>query len=386
MKNKLSLLTVVTVLALSAMACQLGGSVIPSVVAPDSVISTPVSPVSQLSGNNALAEQNATVALYEQVSPGVVAIKVTTASGGGLGSGFVYDNAGHIVTNYHVVDGATQVEVDFNNGYKTYGTVVGTDLDSDLAVIKVDAPADELHPLNLGDSEQVKVGQFVAALGNPFGLESSMTTGIVSALGRTLDSMHTAAGSTNPFSAGAIIQTDAAINPGNSGGPLFNINGEIIGVNRAIRTDTYTTQGEPLNSGIGFAISSNLIKRVVPVLIEKGKYDYPYLGMSSIDDLPLAEIQSLKLPEMSGAYVTNVIPGGPADKAGLKAGTTKTDVQDLNAGGDLIVAIDGHEIKNFDQMLAYLVTNKGPGDQVVLTIYRDGNKMDVTVTLGARPK
>ena len=208
------------------------------------------------------------------------------------------------------------------SGYKVYGNVVGTDLDSDLAVIKVDAPAEELHPVPLGDSSGLQVGQTVVAIGNPFGLSGTMTVGIVSALGRTLDSAHTTPG-WDFFTAGDIIQTDAAINPGNSGGPLFNLNGEVIGVNRAIRTTNFTDTGEPINSGIGFAISVNIVKRVVPVLITDGKYDYPYLGMSSLDDMTLQIIEALGLKSFTGAYVTTVVPGGPADKAGIKAGTRK---------------------------------------------------------------
>jgi S1-C subfamily serine protease len=290
-----------------------------------------------------------------------------------------------VVTNYHVVEGANQLEVDFPSGYKATGSVVGTDLDSDIAVIQVDAPAEDIHPLTLGDSELLHVGQFVVAIGNPFGLNSSMTYGIVSALGRTLDSMRQAQDGAGNFSAGGLIQTDAAINPGNSGGPLFNLNGEIIGINRAIRTDASNTTGEPINSGIGFAVPSNIIKRVVPVLIEKGKYDYPYLGITSIDDLPLDHVEELGLKSYSGAYITSVIPGGPAEKAGLQAGMQETQLGGLKAGGDLIVAIDGRPIKTFDEMLSYLVVYKGPGDTVTLTILRGDQTLDIPVTLGARP-
>ncbi|MCL4530969.1 MAG: trypsin-like peptidase domain-containing protein, partial [Chloroflexi bacterium] len=290
-----------------------------------------------------------------------------------------------------------KVEVDFNSGYKTYGTVIGTDLDSDLAIVKVNAPASELHPLTIGDSSQVKVGQTVVAIGNPFGFNGTMTVGIVSGLGRTLDSEHAAPNAPSTpgsgsqaqpqtfFTAGDIIQTDAAINPGNSGGPLFNLNGEVIGVNRAIQTTNFTSTGEPVNSGIGFAIASNILKRVVPTLISSGKYDYPYLGISSLPSLSLDEIQALGLTQDTGAYVTDVAAGGPADKAGIKAGTQPTSIQGLNAGGDLIVAIDGHPVLQFDDLLAYLIENKSPGDTVVLTVLRGTQKQDITVTLGKRP-
>jgi S1-C subfamily serine protease len=295
----------------------------------------------------------------------------------------VYDDQGHILTNYHVVEGAKQLEVDFTSGYKIYGTVIGTDLDSDLAIVKVDAPASELHPLPLGDSSTLKVGQTVVAIGNPFGLSGTMTTGIISALGRTLDSQRDAP-SGGFFTAGDIIQTDAAINPGNSGGPLFNLNGEVIGINRAIRTTNFTSTGEPVNSGIGFAVAINIVKRVTPSLISNGKYDYPYLGISSIDTLSLPQIEALGLQSFTGAYVTSVMPNGPADKAGIRAGDQSTSAG-LNAGGDLIIAIDGQTTHNFDDLLRYLINNKAPGDTVVLTVLRGQEKVDVTVTLDKRP-
>lgn len=326
------------------------------------------------------AVQDALVSLYENVSPGVVAI----FTGTGQGSGFVFDNEGHIVTNYHVIEGFQTVEVHFTSGFMAYGTVVGTDLDSDLAVVKVDASEGEFHPLPLGDSSLLKVGQTVVAIGNPFGLESTMTVGIISALGRTLDSQHSTPDGVF-FSAGDIIQTDAAINPGNSGGPLFNINGEVIGINRAIRTFSQNTEGEPVNSGIGFAISGNIVRRVVPVLIETGEYNYPYLGVSSNSSLTLEAIEELELNQFTGAYVTAVVPGGPADKAGLKEGTKSTNIPGLFSGGDLIIAIDGREVRVFDDLLAYLITNKSPGETVVLTVLRGSEKLDISVTLDKRP-
>jgi 2-alkenal reductase len=333
---------------------------------------------------NPVAQQDILTGLYQQVSPGIVAIQVTNDQGGSLGSGFVHDDQGHVVTNYHVVEGANKVEVDFMSGYKTYGTVVGTDLDSDLAVIKVNAPAGELHPLSLGDSSGLQVGQTVIAIGNPFGLSGTMTVGIISAMGRTLDSARSTPGGSF-FTAGDIIQTDAAINPGNSGGPLFDLNGNVIGVNRAIRTTNYTDTGEPVNSGIGFAISINIVKRVVPVLIAEGQYDYPYLGISSMDDLSLSTIEALGLKSFTGAYVTQVVAGGPADKAGIRQGDQTTPIPNLFAGGDLIVAIDGQTIRRFDELLAYLIGNRSPGDTVVLTVLRGEEKVDVSIELEKRP-
>ena len=376
---------VLSVMALAALACQIPGTAPVVPAAPDLPAPTPVE-VSQapvLTTIDITERQEVLVSLYERVMPGIVSLQVVGNAGGSLGSGFVYDNQGHILTNQHVVEGATQVEVDFTSGYKIYGTVIGTDLDSDLAVVKVNAPASELHPLPLGDSDTLSVGQTVIAIGNPFGLSGTMTTGIISALGRTLNSQRDAPGG-GFFTAGDIIQTDAAINPGNSGGPLFNLNGEVIGVNRAIRTTNYSDTGEPVNSGIGFAIAINIIKRVTPVLIENGKYDYPYLGISSIDELSLPQIEALGLKSFTGAYVTTVTPNSPADQAGIRAGEEISSAG-LPAGGDLIIAIDGRTIQRFDDLLRYLINNKSPGEDVILTVLREEEQVDVTITLGKRP-
>lgn len=368
------------ILVLASMACQTSipkfnesdpsdpAQVLPTVV-PENIDST-----------NPTMQQETLVALYENVSRGTVAILTDIGSG----SGFVFDSNGHVVTNYHVVEGANIVEVRFTSGFMAYATVIGTDTDSDLAVLKVDAPASELFPLPLGDSNVLKVGQTVVAIGNPFGLESTMTVGIISALGRTLASIRTSPDGAQ-FSAGDIIQTDAAINPGNSGGPLFNINGEVIGINRAIRTNNFTETGEPLNSGIGFAISINIVKRVVPVLITDGKYDYPFLGISSTDLFNLEMVEALGLTQYTGTYITGVVPGGPAEKAGLVAGSLATSIPNLLAGGDLIVAIDGQAVQTFDEMLAYLLTNKSPGDVVVMSVLRGDERVDIEVTLDKRP-
>jgi 2-alkenal reductase len=324
--------------------------------------------------------QDILVALYQQASRGTVAILTED----GQGSGFVYDGDGHIITNYHVVQGSDRVEVNFITGYKTYGRVVGTDLDSDVAVIKVEAPAEELHAAVLGSSDELMVGQTVVAIGNPFGLSGTMTVGVVSALGRTLDSAHeTSAGSF--FTAGDIIQTDAAINPGNSGGPLFNLQGEVVGVNRAIQSFNFTDEGDAVNSGIGFAVSIDVIKRVVPILITDGRFEYPFLGITSRDNLSLGEIEVLGLKSFTGAYVAEVAEGGPADQAGIRAGDRPSGLAGLNAGGDLITAIDGRPVRQFDDLLSYLIKNKGPGDVVTLTVMRGDEVVDIAVTLGSRP-
>ncbi len=330
------------------------------------------------------AMENVLVGVYNSVNPGVVAIQTLSEMGGSQGSGFVYDMQGHIITNYHVVEGATDLEVDFPSGVKVRGEVIGTDLDSDIAVIKVQVDPNALQPVTLGDSDDVHIGQMVIAIGNPFGLSSSMTLGIVSAKGRTLDSMRQTTQGQN-FSAGDIIQTDAAINPGNSGGPLINLKGEVIGVNRAIRTTNMTAVGEPTNSGIGFAISINIVKRVVPGIIENGKYDYPYLGISALEELSLLQQEALGMRDATGAYVVEVVSGGPGDKAGLKAGTKTTPFVGLFSGGDLIVGVDGRPVRVFGELLSYLMTSKSPGDTITLTVMRANEKKDIEVTLGERP-
>ncbi len=322
-------------------------------------------------------------AIYEQYSPGVVSLQYSNAEGSGQGTGFVIDKEGHIVTNYHVANGIEQLEVHFSSGLKVYGQVVGLDMDSDLAVIKVDVDPGELVPLVFGDSSLVKVGQTVVAIGNPYGLSGTMTVGVVSARGRVLDSMRqTASGSY--YSSGDTIQTDALINPGNSGGPLLNLNGEVIGVNRAIQTAGMSVTGDAINTGIGFAISSNIASKVVPSLIAKGSYDYPYLGMTSYSSMSLAMIEVLDLPQSTGAYVSSVVKGGPADVAGIKGGSVPTSVQDVYKGGDLIVAVDGQQIKDFSELLSYLVVNKNPGETITFTVIRNGQTLDVDVVLGRR--
>ncbi len=329
--------------------------------------------------------------LYESANPGVVNILTfpSNAAAGSLplgqGSGFVIDTEGYIVTNQHVVADAGEIEVDFHTGLKAWAELVGTDPDSDLAVLKVDVSDEELTPLPLGDSSQIRVGDYVVAIGNPFGLNSTMTVGIVSAVGRTLDSER-AAPTGGAFTAGDIIQTDAAINPGNSGGPLINLQGEVIGVNRAIRTESTTATGSPANSGIGFAVPVNIVRRVVPALIEQGEYQYPFLGVSSLseDAWNLKTVEALNLPaDARGAYVTCVTPGGPADQAGL-VGAAECDELGLQPGGDLITAIEGQSVRAFSDLLSYLINNTRPGDTVTLTVLRGDQSVDIDVTLEAR--
>ena len=371
-------LLILSILILASLACQT--TALPTLAQPTLAPANPVSPPILPELNNPSENEERLVALYAQVIPGVVSLN----TGRSQGSGFVFDSNGHIITNQHVVDGASEVEVAFTSGYKAYGTVIGADVDADIAVVKVEAPTDQIYPLAIGDSSQLQVGQSVVAIGNPFGLNGTMTVGIVSGLGRTQFAHASPEGGF--FSTADIIQTDAAINPGNSGGPLFNMNGEVVGVNQSIRTENVNEiTGNAVNSGVGFSISINLAKRVAQGLIEDGDYEYPYLGISSRDDLSLAEIEALGLNTYTGAYVATVTEGGPADQAGIRGGTTPTSLPTVNAGGDVITAIDGVPVNNFDQLLSYLVTNKAPGDTVTLTVLREGQTLDVTVTLGERP-
>ncbi|MBI9044851.1 MAG: trypsin-like peptidase domain-containing protein [Anaerolineaceae bacterium] len=324
------------------------------------------------------------IILYTQANPGIVSIRNLNTMGGVQGSGFVYDKEGHIITNFHVVEAAEALEVAFPSGQKVHATLIGTDIDSDLAILKVDMSPEDLTPLPIGNSDNLQVGQMVVAIGNPYGLSGTMTMGIISGKGRTLDSLRYTEDGT-PFSAGDLIQTDALINPGNSGGPLLNLDGEVVGINRAIRTSGTTTTGDPVSTGIGFSISSNIIRQVVPYLIEDGGYDYPYVGMSALWELNLFQIEELGLDYTYGAYVVDLVPNGPAGDAGLRAGSEATSIEGLYSGGDLIIGVDGIPVRVFGEFLSYLLTSKTPGETITLTILRDNQEMEVELTLGSRP-
>ncbi|MFQ5406801.1 MAG: S1C family serine protease [Anaerolineales bacterium] len=316
--------------------------------------------------------------IYRRINPAVVSILIHDSFGqpAGQGTGFVIDAAGHIVTNQHVVAEAVSIEVTFPSGDKVWAQLRGTDAAADLAVVQVPSLPPGVAPVVLADSDQVAVGQRVIAIGNPFGFEGTITAGIVSGLGRVLQSEAVAPGG-GSFSAPDVIQTDAAINPGNSGGPLINMDGQVIGVNKAIFSET------GVNSGVGFAIASNTVQRIVPSLIANGSYSYPYLGLTSRSDLTLAEIEALGLPSAAGVYVISTVAGGPADQAGLRGGGA--DASGLPTGGDFIVAIDGLRVRDFSEMLSYLVNHTDVGQVVAVTVVRDGEQMDIPVTLGARP-
>ena len=324
-------------------------------------------------------EQPTLAALYAQVNPGIVNIKVYIRrgwrSGQGAGSGFILDHKGHIATNNHVVDRADVVTVIFYDGIEAEATMVGADPDSDLAVIKVDGLPGGTHPLPLGDSDRVVVGETVIAIGNPFGLGSSMTAGIVSAVGRTIPS-----GATY-FDIPHAIQTDAAINPGNSGGPLLNLKGEVIGVNAQIASG-----GAQANAGVGFAIPVNIVRRVAPALIEKGAFEWPWLGVTG-GPVNLAIMKANGLDTQQGAYVHEVVPGSPAHRAGLRgsSGVKEVDGQRVFVGGDVVVEADGEAIPDFDALLV-AVASKSPGDRIELAVLRSGRRHQVTAELATRPR
>lgn len=298
----------------------------------------------------------------------------------GLGSGFVWDQQGHIVTNNHVIDGADKVDVTFSDGTNVPAKVIGADPNSDLAVLQVNVPSDQLHPVQFADSTQVKVGQVVIAIGNPFGLQGTMTVGIISGLGRTLP-----AGADNQsgpsYSIPDIIQTDAAINPGNSGGILVDDQGQVVGVTAAIESPVRA------NSGIGFVIPSAIIQKVVPVLITTGHYDHTYIGLSGLGLTPdLAKAMNLQ-PGQRGALVEDIAPGGPAEKAGIRGGNRQITIngQDVKVGGDVIVAIDGSPVKSMDDLIAILTDQTQVGQKVTFSLLRGGKEINVDVTLTARP-
>ncbi len=295
-----------------------------------------------------------------------------------LGSGFVWDQNGHIVTNNHVVSGADKIEVTFSDGTIVPATLVGADPDSDLAVLKVDVPAAQLHPVQMGDSNAVKVGELAIAIGNPFGLEGSMTTGIISAVGRSLPADETAAQS---YTIPDVIQTDAPINPGNSGGVLIDAQGQVLGVTSAIESPVRA------NAGIGFAIPSAIVENVVPALIKDGKYVHSWLGVSGTT-LTLDLAKAMYLDEgQRGALVEEVLPNSPAEKAGLHGSNQQItiDGQTTKVGGDVITAIDNQQVLQMDDLIAYLARSTKVDQKVTLTILRDEKQQTLDVTLAARP-
>jgi 2-alkenal reductase len=334
--------------------------------------------------------------IYNMVNPSVVNVTVLTSSSAvipeefrdpdadpnGLlpfssGSGFVWDLDGHIVTNNHVVEGAEEVQITFSDGTVAIAEVVGVDRDSDLAVLRIDPTGYDLVPVRTGRLEDVTVGMRVAAIGNPFRLEGTLTSGIVSAIGRSIPAR-------DRFSIPDSIQTDAAINPGNSGGPLLNEAGEVIGVNAQIRSEGGS------NSGVGFAIPINIVERVVPALIANGEYLHSYMGVSGGTLSPVCAQEMGIPPQLRGAIISSVLPGSPAERAGLQAGERATNTHYPSicpefADGDIILAINDQPVTKFDDVLGYLQGTTSPGDVVTLTIWRDGETVQIDLELGTRP-
>lgn len=317
--------------------------------------------------------------LFIKVEKSVVQITdsdETDALDSRLGSGFVYDNNGHIITNNHVVSGGGRLDITFLDGTVYRASLIGSDPFTDLAVLYVDkAPPEKLVPLPLADSTAIRVGEQVAAIGNPFGLSGSMSAGIISGVGRLIPAQEA-----GDFSIPDVIQTDAPINPGNSGGPLLNLRGEVIGINSAI----YSTTGQ--FAGVGFAIPSNTIAKVVPSLITAGSFQHPWLGVAGRDMTP-GIAQRLGLEEPRGFLVMEVVAGSPAEAAGIRGGDEDATIDGIpvRLGGDVIVSIDNKTVRKIDDILVYLQREKAVGDEIQMTILRDGQETNVTAVLGARP-
>lgn len=329
------------------------------------------------------AAEEVIIRVYREVSPAVVNITSTAVvydfffnviPQRGSGSGFIIDEGGHIITNSHVVEDARRLEVTLASGRKVPGVLVGRDPFNDLAVIKVDVPDEPLHVVRLGDSDQLRVGQMAIAIGNPFGLDRTVTSGVVSSLHRTLRT-------DGDREIRGVIQTDAAINPGNSGGPLLNSRGEVVGINTAI----FSPSGGSV--GIGFAIPVNRAKRIVPELIAKGRVSHPWLGISGLTVTPEIS-QALNLPVEMGVLVVRVTRRSPAALAGIRGGERRVPIGNtiIWVGGDVLVGVDGREVTGMQDLIAYLEDQKGVGETVELEVLRDGLRIMVTATLGERPE
>jgi len=312
--------------------------------------------------------QETLIDLYRRSNPSVVYILTNVGSG----SGFVYSDEGYVVTNNHVIEDSPAYEIVFANGERRRGDLIGRDVDSDLAVLDVEDLPTGVEPLPLAGADDIQVGQFVVAIGNPFGEQGSMSLGIVSGLDRSIRSRRTTSAG-GGYTLPEVIQTDAPINPGNSGGPLFNLDGEVVGVNSAIASTTGA------NTGVGFAIPVAAVRQIIPHLIADGGYEYPYLGVSFVDQLSLADQQALDLPSTLGVYVLTTTQDGPADKAGMRGASTNS------RGGDLIVRLDDVEVKDFSDLNSYLVFNTMVGQTIKVTVLRGDQEIVLDVMLGARP-
>ena len=330
--------------------------------------------------NDIILEESKSLSLidiFEKAEPGVVRVNTqgnqTTNETGGVGSGFVFDKKGHVITNAHVIEGSTKTIVTFLDGRSYNAEIIGIDQYTDIGVIKVNADLKLLNPLSLGDSSSLQVGEPITAIGNPFGLSGSMTSGIISQMGRLLPSG-------SGYSIPDVIQTDAAINPGNSGGPLLNMRGNIVGINTAIQSTT----GE--FTGVGFAIPSQTVAKIVPTLISEGEYNHPWIGISGRDiDPDMANVLGLK--DAKGFLIITVVEDSPAEEAGL-IGSNKTievEGREYSIGGDVIIAVDGIDVRKIDDILIHLQRVKTVGDEMDLDILRDGRTTNVTIILQERP-
>ena len=330
--------------------------------------------------NNLMLTESKTLSLidiFEKAEPGVVRVNTernqTESETGGVGSGFVFDKKGHIITNAHVIEDSTKTVVTFLDGRSYNAQIIGVDKYTDIGVIKVNADLKLLHPLSLGDSSNLQVGEPITAIGNPFGLSGSMTSGIISQMGSLLPSG-------SGYSIPDVIQTDAAINPGNSGGPLLNMRGDIVGINTAIQSSTGT------NTGVGFAIPSQTVAKIVPTLISEGEYKHPWIGISGRDINPdMANVLGLK--DALGFLIITVVEDSPASDAGL-IGSNKTievEGKEYPVGGDIILAVDGIDVRKIDDILIHLQRVKTVGDEMDLEILRDNRTTNVTIILQERP-
>ena len=373
---------VLMALSLTALACNALTRNTSVTVIPEATVewiepAQPVQPLPVLVTN----EEEQLITLYERVNPAVVNITTYAAQDAQMlpvsqGSGFVYDTQGHIVTNAHVVHGSEQIDITFSSGIMRSATIVGQDMHSDLAVLLVENMPSDIRPLPLGNMDQLRVGQSVVAIGNPFGYEGTLTRGIISALGRTIPAL-------TIFTIPQSIQTDASINPGNSGGPLLNLQGEVIGVNAQIETESDSRS----NSGVGFAIPVSILERVIPSLVAQGDYTWAWLGVrgSSVD---LTLVQAMDLSIETGAYIWQVLDEGPAAKAGLRGfdQTVTVNGRSEDIGGDVIIAIDDQPVHSFDDLLVYIALKASPGQTVLLTVLRDGAEQEFQLTLEPRPE
>ncbi len=385
MKRKLGPLFVVLLLFVSALACNLSDigdsdETLPptqlTAEAPPTAVVIVLTPTPLPAGEvpRIDVEEALVIDIYARVGPAVVCVTARDQFGECIGSGFVVDPDGHIVTNNHVAEALGEALVTLADERTVPAEIIGTDPGSDLAVLKVDLPADQLTVAEFGESANLRVGQRAIAIGNPFGLERTVTTGVISSLGRTLTRAD------SQFQIAQVIQTDAAINPGNSGGPLLDSQGRVIGVNTAIQSLT------GVNSGVGFAIPVDVVKRVVPELIETGRFRHAWIGVSG-RTITAEMVEAMDLSVSNGALIFEIQPDSPAEEAGLRGGQRWVNVSGIQmvAGGDIVVAIEGVSVQRFDDLVNFLATQAGVDDVVTVKVIRDGREMDIEVQLAERP-